>query len=34
MSELTSLTLAAARDGLAKKDFSAVELADAHVASI
>src|SRR5665213_1972329 len=34
MSELTSLTLAAARDGLAKKDFSAVELADAHVAAI
>src|SRR5471032_1463142 len=31
MSELTSLTLAAARDGLAKKDFSAVELADAHL---
>jgi aspartyl-tRNA(Asn)/glutamyl-tRNA(Gln) amidotransferase subunit A len=34
MSELTSLTLAAARDGLAKKDFSAVELADAHVVAI
>ncbi len=31
MSELTSLTLAAARDGLAKKSFSAVELADAHL---
>jgi aspartyl-tRNA(Asn)/glutamyl-tRNA(Gln) amidotransferase subunit A len=34
MSELTSLSLAAARDGLAKKDFSAVELADAHLLSI
>jgi aspartyl-tRNA(Asn)/glutamyl-tRNA(Gln) amidotransferase subunit A len=34
MSELTSLTLAAARDGLAKKDFSAVELADAHLLAI
>ena len=34
MSELTSLTLAAARDGLAKKIFSAVELADAHVAAM
>ncbi len=34
MSELTSLTLAEARDGLKKKDFSAVELADAHVAAI
>ena len=34
MSELTALTLADARDGLKKKDFSAVELADAHVAAI
>ncbi|HEY4143245.1 MAG TPA: Asp-tRNA(Asn)/Glu-tRNA(Gln) amidotransferase subunit GatA [Pseudolabrys sp.] len=34
MSELTSLSLAAARDGLAKKDFSAVELADAHLMAI
>ena len=34
MSELTSLTLASARDGLAKKTFSAVELADAHVAAM
>ncbi len=34
MSELTSLSLAAARDGLAKKDFSAVELADAHLLAI
>jgi aspartyl-tRNA(Asn)/glutamyl-tRNA(Gln) amidotransferase subunit A len=31
MTALTSLTLAQARDGLAKKDFSAVELADAHL---
>ena len=34
MSELTSLTLAEARDGLKKKSFSAVELADAHVVAI
>jgi aspartyl-tRNA(Asn)/glutamyl-tRNA(Gln) amidotransferase subunit A len=34
MSELTSLSLAAARDGLAKKDFSAVELTDAHLLAI
>ena len=34
MSELTSLTLATARDGLAKKEFSAVELADAHLLAI
>jgi aspartyl-tRNA(Asn)/glutamyl-tRNA(Gln) amidotransferase subunit A len=31
MTALTSLTLAQARDGLAKKNFSAVELADAHL---
>ncbi|MBV9955851.1 MAG: Asp-tRNA(Asn)/Glu-tRNA(Gln) amidotransferase subunit GatA, partial [Pseudolabrys sp.] len=34
MAELTSLTLAQARDGLAKKAFSAVELADAHLLAI
>ncbi|MBI2712831.1 MAG: Asp-tRNA(Asn)/Glu-tRNA(Gln) amidotransferase subunit GatA [Rhizobiales bacterium] len=34
MSELTALTLATARDGLKKKDFSAVELADAHLVAI
>jgi aspartyl-tRNA(Asn)/glutamyl-tRNA(Gln) amidotransferase subunit A len=34
VSELTSLTLAEARDGLKKKSFSALELADAHVAAI
>ena len=34
MTELTSLTLAQARAGLAKKQFSAVELADAHLAAI
>ena len=34
MSDLNSLTLAEARDGLKKKTFSAVELADAHVAAI
>jgi aspartyl-tRNA(Asn)/glutamyl-tRNA(Gln) amidotransferase subunit A len=34
VSELNSLTLADARDGLKKKSFSAVELADAHVAAI
>ena len=32
MSELTSLTLAQARDALRKKEFSATELADAHLA--
>src|SRR4051812_47093722 len=32
--ELTSLTIAEARDGLAKKDFTAAELADAHLAAI
>ena len=31
MSDLNSLTLAQARDGLKKKSFSAVELADAHL---
>ena len=34
MSDLNSLTLADAREGLAKKSFSAVELADAHLAAI
>jgi aspartyl-tRNA(Asn)/glutamyl-tRNA(Gln) amidotransferase subunit A len=34
MSELTSLTLAQARDHLHKKEFSASELADAHLAAI
>jgi aspartyl-tRNA(Asn)/glutamyl-tRNA(Gln) amidotransferase subunit A len=34
MAELTSLTLAQARDGLAKKEFSATELADAHLAGM
>ncbi len=34
MTELTSLTLAEARDRLRKKDISATELADAHLAAI
>ena len=34
MSELTSLTLAEARDRLRRREFSAVELADAHLAAI
>jgi aspartyl-tRNA(Asn)/glutamyl-tRNA(Gln) amidotransferase subunit A len=34
MTDLTALTLAQARDALRKKDFSAVELADAHLAAI
>jgi aspartyl-tRNA(Asn)/glutamyl-tRNA(Gln) amidotransferase subunit A len=34
VSELTSLTLAEARDGLARKSFSAAELAQAHVRAI
>ena len=34
MNELTALTLAAARDGLKKKAFSAAELAQAHLAAI
>jgi aspartyl-tRNA(Asn)/glutamyl-tRNA(Gln) amidotransferase subunit A len=34
MTELTALTLAAARDGLKQKKFSAAELADAHLAAI
>jgi aspartyl-tRNA(Asn)/glutamyl-tRNA(Gln) amidotransferase subunit A len=34
MSELTALTIAAARDGLKQKKFSATELADAHLAAM
>jgi aspartyl-tRNA(Asn)/glutamyl-tRNA(Gln) amidotransferase subunit A len=34
VSDLNSLTLAEARDGLKKKNFSAVELADAHLAAM
>ena len=32
--ELTDLTIAAARTGLAKRSFSALELADAHIAAV
>ncbi len=34
MSELTTLTIASARDGLKQKKFSAAELADAHLAAM
>jgi aspartyl-tRNA(Asn)/glutamyl-tRNA(Gln) amidotransferase subunit A len=34
MTELTALTLAQARDGLRNKEFSAIELADAHLAAM
>src|ERR1700730_7730411 len=34
MTDLTSLTLAEARDGLAKKSFTSVELTDAHIAAV
>jgi aspartyl-tRNA(Asn)/glutamyl-tRNA(Gln) amidotransferase subunit A len=34
MSDLTSLTIAAARDGLKQKSFSATELAEAHIAAV
>src|SRR3569623_2275156 len=34
MTDLTSLTLAEAREGLANKSFSAIELTDAHLAAI
>jgi aspartyl-tRNA(Asn)/glutamyl-tRNA(Gln) amidotransferase subunit A len=34
LTELTDLTLADARDALAKKKFSAVELAEAHIAAV
>src|SRR6266700_1573413 len=34
MTDLTSLTLAGARDGLAKKSFTSLELTDAHLSAI
>lgn len=34
MTDLTSLTLAEARDGLANKSFTSVELTDAHIAAV
>ncbi len=34
MTKLTSLTLAEARDGLARKSFTALELADAHIGAV
>ena len=34
MSDLTGLTLAAARDGLTKKEFSAKELTEAHIGAM
>jgi len=34
MTDLTSLTLAQAREALRKKEFSATELAEAHLAAI
>ena len=34
MNDLTKLTLSEARDGLAEKDFSATELAQAHLDAI
>src|SRR5437667_4519724 len=34
MRQLTSLTLAEARDGLGKKSFTSLELTDAHLAAI
>src|SRR5436305_8630240 len=34
MTDLTSLTIAEARDGLAKKSFTSLELTDAHLAAI
>jgi len=34
MTDLTSLTLAQARDALRKKEFSALELVDAHIAAV
>ena len=34
MTDLTRLTIAKARDGLASKDFSATELTDAHIAAV
>jgi aspartyl-tRNA(Asn)/glutamyl-tRNA(Gln) amidotransferase subunit A len=34
MTDLTSMTLAQARDGLAKKSFTSLELTDAHIAAV
>ena len=34
MTDLTSLTLAQARDALRRREFSAAELADAHITAI
>ncbi|MEP7174767.1 MAG: Asp-tRNA(Asn)/Glu-tRNA(Gln) amidotransferase subunit GatA, partial [Aestuariivirga sp.] len=34
MNDLTSLTIATAREGLRKKEFSAVELTEAYIAAI
>src|SRR3984893_13565331 len=34
MTDLTALTLSEARDGLAKKSFTSLELTDAHIAAI
>jgi aspartyl-tRNA(Asn)/glutamyl-tRNA(Gln) amidotransferase subunit A len=34
MTDLTALTLSKARDGLAKKSFTSLELTDAHIAAI
>src|SRR5215470_16591562 len=34
ITDLTTLTIAAAQDGLRRKEFTAVELADAHLAAI
>jgi aspartyl-tRNA(Asn)/glutamyl-tRNA(Gln) amidotransferase subunit A len=34
MTDLTSLTLTEARDGLRRKSFTAMELADAHLGAI
>src|ERR1700716_3334092 len=34
MTDLTSITLAQARDGLANKSFTSVELTDAHIAAV
>src|SRR4051812_5069326 len=34
MTDLTSMTLAEARDGLAKRSFTSVELTEAHIAAV
>src|ERR1700709_372146 len=34
MTDLTSLTLSEAREGLAKKNFTSLELTDAHIAAL